>query len=148
MMMVVVVMVLIATLAVLIVVSLLLLFLVLAHRGFRGRRMTTIDAALRDALGELTREATVIEPVPISKKPLVRAVRARNARRTTAVLVERVKSVVPLEQHLALLVRGNRVRYMLVVGTGMRKVLMVRLVLVDVVQIVRKVAGSVMVHRR
>ena len=114
--------------------------IVVRRRRFGCRRVATVDAALRDALRELAGEAAVIEPVPVAQQPVVGAVRAGHTGR--GVLVERMEPVVALEQQIALMVRRERIRRMLMVRTGVREILMVRLVLVDVVQIVRKVAGS------
>lgn len=59
-----------------------------------------------------------------------------------------MEPVVALKQQIALLVRADRVWVLLVVGTRVCEVLMVRLILVDVIQIVWKVPGSMMMCRR
>lgn len=112
-----------------------------------ARRQRQVAAAVEATLGEAGRElpgkTAIVKPVAMSEVavllvPVVGSV---------GVLVQREEGLIALEEHISVVIRGYCCTVRLVIPAGVGKILVVRFVLVDIVEVVRE-KSHVVVHGR
>lgn len=113
-----------------------------------ARRQRQVAAAVEATLGEAGRElpgkTAIVKPVAMSEVavllvPVVGSV---------GVLVQREEGLIALEEHISVVIRGYCCTVRLVIPAGVGKILVVRFVLVDIVEVVREKSHVVMHGRR
>lgn len=113
-----------------------------------ARRQRQVAAAVEATLGEAGRElpgkTAIVKPVAMSEVavllvPVVGSV---------GVLVQREEGLIALEEHISVVIRGYCCTVRLVIPAGVGKILVVRFVLVDIVEVVREKSHVVVMHGR